>query len=172
MGQREVKKPKYTHGFVDRLGKPRFYFRREGHAAASLPGLPWSREFMAAYEACMNAKTDTAQIGAARTMPGTINAAIISYVQSGAFLALGDGTRKSRRAILERFREEHGEKRAALLRTENVQFILATLRPYAARNWLKALRGFCRYCVAVKAMASNPCADVDLGRLKSRAILD
>ena len=43
--------PNYVHGFIDRYGKPRFYFRRAGHKRMPLPGLPWSPEFMAEYEA-------------------------------------------------------------------------------------------------------------------------
>jgi hypothetical protein len=41
--------PKYVQGFIDRHGKPRFYFRRAGSKSVTLPGLPWSPEFMAAY---------------------------------------------------------------------------------------------------------------------------
>jgi hypothetical protein len=42
--------PKYVHGFIDRHGKPRFYFRRSGFNKMPLPGLPWAPEFMTAYE--------------------------------------------------------------------------------------------------------------------------
>ena len=42
--------PKYVQGFIDRHGKARFYFRRAGFKTVSLPGLPWSPEFMSAYE--------------------------------------------------------------------------------------------------------------------------
>ena len=42
--------PKYVQGFIDRHGKARFYFRRVGFKAVALPGLPWSPDFMAAYE--------------------------------------------------------------------------------------------------------------------------
>ena len=36
------KLPRYTHGYVDQHGKPRFYLRRPGHKKIALPGLPWS----------------------------------------------------------------------------------------------------------------------------------
>ena len=48
-----MKMPKYTQAFTDRHGRPRFYFRRKGFARIRLPGLPWSPEFMAAYQAAM-----------------------------------------------------------------------------------------------------------------------
>ena len=47
------KPPKYTHGYIDCRGKPRWYLRRPGLKRVSLTGLPWSPEFMAAYEAAM-----------------------------------------------------------------------------------------------------------------------
>ena len=46
MGPR-LKLPRYVHGFLDRHGKPRFYFRRAGFEAKPLHGLPYSPEFMA-----------------------------------------------------------------------------------------------------------------------------
>ena len=52
MGPR-LKLPPYVHGFIDRNGKPRFYFRRRSYKSLPLPGLPWSPTFMAAYETAM-----------------------------------------------------------------------------------------------------------------------
>ena len=48
-----MKMPKFTQAFIDRHGNARFYFRRAGFKRVPLPGLPWSPEFMAAYEAAM-----------------------------------------------------------------------------------------------------------------------
>jgi len=45
--------PKYVHGFIDRHGKPRFYFRRPGFESNALRGLPYSVEFMSDYEAAL-----------------------------------------------------------------------------------------------------------------------
>jgi len=43
MGPRVMRRlPKYVQGFIDRHGKPRFYFRRPGFTRLPLPGLPWS----------------------------------------------------------------------------------------------------------------------------------
>jgi hypothetical protein len=64
--------PKFVHGFIDRHGKPRFYFRRAGHKKVRLPGLPWSPEFMAAYEEALAGQP--VQIGSARVRPGTLRA--------------------------------------------------------------------------------------------------
>ena len=57
MGQRLMRRPpKFVHGFIDRHGKSRFYFRHAGFKKVSLPGLPWSPEFMAAYNAAVATK--------------------------------------------------------------------------------------------------------------------
>jgi hypothetical protein len=37
MGQRQMKHPKYVHPYIDRHGKPRFYFRRAGFKQVPLP---------------------------------------------------------------------------------------------------------------------------------------
>jgi hypothetical protein len=48
-----MKMPRYVHGYIDRHGKPRFYFPRRGFKDVPLSGPPWSPEFMAKYEAAM-----------------------------------------------------------------------------------------------------------------------
>jgi hypothetical protein len=45
----KLKLPDYVSRYIDHTGKPRHYFRRKGFPRATLPGLPWSSEFMEAY---------------------------------------------------------------------------------------------------------------------------
>jgi hypothetical protein len=78
--------PKFVHGFIDRHGRPRFYFRRAGFKKVPLPGLPWSREFMEAYEDALADKRIEA--GSQHTAPGSMRALAISYYQSSAFTEL------------------------------------------------------------------------------------
>src|SRR5712671_2312543 len=107
---------KYIHEFADRHGKVRRYVRLPGGQRMPLPGAPGTEAFMEAYAAALaGAAATPAAIGAARTLPGTVNAAIVSYLSSAAFAALASDTRAPRRRILERFRVEHGDKRVALL---------------------------------------------------------
>ena len=75
-----------------------------------------------------------AEIGAQRTMPGTVNAAIISYYNADFGGGLRESTKAMRRAILERFREAHGDKRIALLDQRALVAILAKKSPFAART--------------------------------------
>src|ERR687898_2419765 len=127
MGQNLMRRaPKYVHGFVDRHGKPRFYFRRAGVKKIALPGLPWSPEFMATYQEALAGQP--AQMGSDRVQPGSIRALAVSYYNSAAFRSgLKPVTQSVYRNIIERFCREidkdgktHGDKQAATLRREHI----------------------------------------------------
>jgi hypothetical protein len=138
--------PKYVHGFVDRHGKPRWYFRRPGFKQVPLPGLPWSPEFMAAYEIALTGQR--IEIGADRTKPGTINALVVLYYRSNEWSGFAVETQKTRRHIIDRFRAQHGDKRVALLQRGHVEKMLAEIeKPSARRHWLRAIRGLLRSAV-------------------------
>ena len=157
-----MKMPKYTQGFIDRHGKPRFYLRKAGCKPVPLPGLPWSPSFMAAREAALDGEAPRIEIGASRTKPGTINALVVSYFNSMAFQALAPETRRTRRNILERFRAEHGDKRSGMLKREhvNVMFAKKAATRFAARNWLKTVRALMQFAVNDGMLASDPTAGI------------
>lgn len=157
-----MKMPKYTQAFIDRHGTARFYFRKAGSKQVALPGLPWSPQFMAAYEAALDGQGPRIEIGACRTKPGTINALVVSYFNSMAFQALAPETRRTRRNILERFRAEHGDKRSARLKREhvNVMFAKKVATRFAARNWLKRVRALMQFAVAECLLAADPTAGI------------
>jgi integrase len=143
-------KLKYVNAFANRGRKDervRYYFRRRGGKAMPLPGLPGSEEFMAAYAAAL-AGLPHVEIGASRTLPGTINALVVNYYRSDDWQKLAADTKKNRRRVIERFRAKHGEKRVALLQREHILGMLAAIeRPSAKRHWLKAIRGLLRAAV-------------------------
>ena len=157
-----MKMPKYTQAFIDRHGTARFYFRKAGSKQVPLPGLPWSPQFMAAYEGALEGQAPPIEIGASRTKPGTINALVVSYFNSMAFQALAPETRRTRRNILERFRAEHGDKRSALLKREhvNVMFAKKSATRFAARNWLKTVRALMQFAVAEGLLTADPTAGI------------
>jgi integrase len=167
---REMKRknPPHTHQYTDRHGNPRFYLRRPGHKKVPLPGLPWSPEFMAAREAALNGDWGKAEIGAKRTVAGTVNAALVSYYQSSAFKdGLAKSSQDMRRNILERFREEHGDKPMALMHKKALQAILGKKTPAAASNWRKALRGFIDHALSLDMLVVDPLAGVKMVAVKS-----
>jgi integrase len=160
--------PKYTHGFIDHDGTPRFYLRVPGRKRVPLPGLPWSPEFMEARGRALNADWTAPEIGASRTVAGTVNAAIISYYQCSAFKdGLAESSQKMRRNILERFREEHGDKRIALLHKKALQAILDKKSPAASLNWRKALRGFIDHAISLDMLTVDPLTGIKLVSIKS-----
>jgi integrase len=166
MGQHLMSRPpKYVQGFLDRHGKPRFYLRKAGLKKAPLPGLPWSPEFMAAYEAALAGQPE--QIGSSRVKPGTISALMVAYYNSAEFKhELAPETRRKRRNIAERFREQHGDKRVVLLQREHINKILMKIeRPHAKRNWLKTIRGLMRFAVLIGMRTDDPSEGIKLGKM-------
>jgi integrase len=150
---------KFVQSFVDVRGKRRAYFRRPGHARIPLPGLPGSEDFMSAYAAAIaGSEAAPIQIGASRTRPGTVAHLVAAYYDSAEFKhEVADNTRRTRRAVLERLRERHGDKRVATLQTEHVRKMLAKIeRPHAKRNWLKALKPLMRFAVEIGLRADDP----------------
>jgi integrase len=126
---------------------------------------------MAAHEAAMAGVEVRKAIGVSRTLPGSVNAAIVAYYNSDAFrVALKPTTQGMRRAILERFRVEHGDKRIAFVQTRHLVIILATKKPFAARNWLKTLRGLLQFAVAAELRPDDPTHGIKLARVKSDGI--
>jgi hypothetical protein len=131
--------------------------------------LPHSPAFMAIYEAAMAEQPASPIIGASRTVPGTVNAAMVSYYGSTAFAALAKSTRGSRRAILECFRNDHGDKRAALMHTQALQNILNSKTAIVQRNWRKALRGLIDHCLSLGMIKADPLAAVKLAKVGKSA---
>jgi integrase len=163
MGQRVMRRaPRYVHGFVDRHGKPRFYFRRAGFKKVPLPGLPWSPEFMAAYADVLDGAVQRVEIGATRTRPGTIGALVAAYFASPAFLTLEPVTQAAYRRVLEKFRAEHGDKRVALLQREHVSRMLAKKldKPTAANHWLRMIRTLMKFAMAEGVRTDDPTAGI------------
>jgi integrase len=169
MGRHLMRRPpKFVHGFIDRHGKPRWYFRRAGFRQVRLPGLPWSPEFMSTYEAVLS-ETPRLDIGARRTKPGTVAAAVAGYFGSATFANLAESTRRTRRQILERFRAEHGDKAMATLGKTHVERMVNAkgAAPGAALNFLGALRALMRHAITVGLRADDPTVGIRGPKFKS-----
>ena len=160
---------KYVQAFVDRKTGAVFrYFRRPGFPRVRLPGLPGSREFNEAYEAAL--ETPQLAVGAKRSKPGSVGMAIAAYFGSTEFSLLAAGTQAMRRAILQRFREQHGDKPLALLPPKFIALTLSQMKPHAARNWLKALRGLMQFATKLELCREDPTRDIKLPRVKSDGV--
>jgi site-specific recombinase XerD len=162
----------YVHSYVDRHGKPRHYFRRAGLKKIPLPGLPGSSEFMEAYQAALAGdKALRVEIGAANTMPGTVDALVVAYYKSTEFTQdLGEGTQKARRSIIERFRAQHGEKRVAKIERDHVVAMMAAIgRRHAKRNWFKAIRGLMKFAVSIGMRRDDPTDGIKQAKVQKSA---
>jgi integrase len=162
-----LKLPKYVHGFIDRHGKPRFYFRRAGFKKVGLPGLPYSPEFMATYEEALAGQP--LQVGASRTKPGTMRSLAVSYFNSMDFRSMKPRSQAEYRWVIERFCTEHGDKRVALLQREHIVKLMAARadKPEAANRLRKVLRAMMKHAVDTGLRADDPTRDVRAMRVKS-----
>src|SRR5262245_56433801 len=132
MGQSVMRRPpRFVQAFMDRHGKPRWYLRCRGFKRVPLPGLPWSPQFMAAYEAALASKPF--EHANKRVKPGTMRALAVSYYNSFSFLQMKASTQSVYRNIIDRFCEEtdkegskFGAKSAATLQREHIIKLMAT----------------------------------------------
>jgi hypothetical protein len=152
-------KLEFVQAFLDRHGKPRWYFRRRGHKRIPLPGTPGTPDFMAAYEQAISGAPQMVEVGSGRTKPGTVGDLVAKYFGSAAFLGIpSEATRTTYRGIIEGFRREHGSKRVAQLRTEDVEHLFTNKKatPAAANNWLRMVRMLMKFAISKKMITTDP----------------
>ena len=107
-------------------------------------------------------------IGAKRNAPGTVAYAVAAYLDSRShFGRLAPGTQAMQRAILERFREAHGDLPFKTMPEKFVAWLLDHKKPHAARNWLKTIRALCRFAIALGIRSDDPARDIRLPKIKS-----
>jgi integrase len=158
---------KFIQAFIDRHGRARHYFRRPGHKGVALPGLPGSPEFMEAYGRAF-AGTPPIEVGASkRSGPGSLSSAVASYYGSNEFRGLAPATQRRHRAVLERFREQHGAKPMHLLPRKFIVDMLGSMTPHQGANWLKVIRALCQYCVAHEMIDTDPTSSIKVRTPKS-----
>jgi integrase len=167
MGPRRLKLPRYVHAFIDRHGKPRFYFRRPGFESKPLHGLPYSSDFMRDYEAALAGQP--LSVGANRARPGTMWALALSYFASPEFRTLRPSTQRCYRGTIGRLVREHGDKRAADLRRDHIVRLMAALadKPGLANKVRMALRVLMKHAVEIRLRADDPTRETKAMRVKS-----
>lgn len=158
---------KHVHTFKDRHGRVRRYFRKPGFPQAPLPGLPGSREFMAAYADAL-ARVKPAP-GSSRTKAGTFNALVVAYYGSAGFVSLAAQTKATYRNIAEALRERAGDLPVATMPKAWVRKVVdeKAARPAAANSHLKTLRILMRFAVENGWRDDDPTLGVRRVRSKS-----
>jgi integrase len=161
--------PKHCAWNTDHHGKRRVRFRKAGFSTY-LTGTPWSEDFMRQYAAALEGvKAQASNVGSERTKPGSFNALCVSYYRSPEFRGLKLSTQAVRRNVIERFRNEHGDKPLARLGRAHIKDLIGAKAdtPEAANNLLKVLRVLLSYAVSLDMIASNPAASVKKYRSRS-----
>lgn len=144
--------------FRDRHGVTRYRYRKAGCKPVYLHGEPNSPQFAAEYEAAVNGVTTKPEIGAHRTVPGSINALAIAIYGSAEWAQLSRTTQATYRGIMERLRTEHGDRAVRAIRTEHILLMRDRkgALPSAANNLVKVLRWMLAFAVARKMRPDNP----------------
>jgi integrase len=146
---------RYVQTFNAR-GHRYYYFRKPGCARIRLPGLPGSTEFMSAYQAALDA-VPRIEIGAGRTVPGTISSLVVAYYGSADFRDLGPATQQYRRWLIEKFRAGFGSHPVGGLEAKHIGAMLTKIaKPPMRKQWLKMLRGLMRYAICIGMRADDP----------------
>jgi hypothetical protein len=151
---RRVKYP-----YVQRNRDGRCYLRKPGIARVRLPGTFGSHEFEVAYFAAIAAKP--AEIGVSRT-PRSMNALIVAYYAAAEFKGLRASTSSKYRGILERFREEHGDKDAGGMRHRHIRNLMTekAATPDAANHLLCMLSTLMELAIALGWREDNPAVGI------------
>jgi integrase len=158
---------KYVNA-VHKNGRCYYYFRRPGLARTPLPGLPGSTEFMEAYQTALAGEAKL-EIGAERSLPGSVNAAIAAFYWSRKFTKNKAITQQTDRNILEAFRAKHGDKRIALLEHRHIEAMVAEKKDTPSAQWhlLRVIRVLLSFTVEQKMRRDNPALGIKLERVKT-----
>jgi site-specific recombinase XerD len=150
----------YVNTYSDRHGKVRHYFRKRGHKAVPLPGIPGSAEFMAAYQDALGGMA----LRGPRQGPGSVGALIFDYLRSPAFTNLKPASQQAYRIVLDRFGTMHGHRMVHdMPRSKVAAYVheIGTDRPGMANLTRKVLRRLLGHAVRTGYRADNPVTEIE-----------
>jgi integrase len=144
--------------YIDCRGKRRWRYYEKG-LRVELGTAYGSDEFIRRYEAAEAGAKVKRRIGADRVRHGTVNDLVARFYEI-AFAGdrLTDSTKLAYRGILERFRQEHGDKQVAGLKAVHVEKLIAEKAdtPSAANNFRKRLAQVLDLAVKLEWLTTNP----------------
>lgn len=152
--------------YFDRHKKRRFRYRSKGFSA-EIPGDYGSNDFRKDYEFAL-AGRKSGELGALRTLRGSISGLIVSYYTSPEFVPLKSSTKQTYRREIERLRNEHGHRLVSQMRRPHVVKLLQPLadRPSARNNRLRMLRMLLNHAVEIGWIETNP--TIGVTKMRSR----
>ena len=155
-GQVAVIKLAYVNEYVDRTGKLRRYFRRNGKQLGPLPGEVGSEEFMTAYAAYLAEKPAIAKTTLHSDSLGKL---IIDFYGDRMFTDRKPSTRQLYRYALEPLAREHGHRSATLMTAEHAEKIINKIgaeRPGMGNLTRAVMRRVMQFAVKQKRRKDNP----------------
>ena len=139
-------------------GNPRLYLRRKGHKAIPMPDAPkGSPLFLAAYVEAADGQTKPAL---PKHPTGTLGASVVAYLGSDEWLALADGTRRSRRPHLDEIAQKYGAAKTVEVRQAHVRKALSAYPAHPANNRLRAWKALFKWLYDHGAIEDNPIASL------------
>jgi integrase len=109
---------RYVSVFVDRHGKERFRFRRDGQSLYLPP--PGTKEYKEAYSKALNGVA-----GLSKARPGTVADLVARYYQSIPFRRAGPSWQTTQRQVLESFRDQYGAADVAEFKPSDISLIVS-----------------------------------------------
>jgi integrase len=158
---RKRKLDPFTSLYVDRHGKERCRFRRNGYDCA-LPH-PSAKDYREAYHEALGKAEGSIPL-APRFTPGSVNDLLPRFYESVGFKKGGYDWRRTRKQVLEAFRDEYGNDQVADFRTKDIDAILAKKLEkadgkggtHAAKRLREQLDALFRFAVRQEWIRSNP----------------
>ncbi|KZK75372.1 Tyrosine recombinase XerC [Pseudovibrio sp. W64] len=161
--------PQYCSWNKDRHGTRRVRFRKSGFSTY-LTGTPYGDDFMRQYYGALEGvKTQSANIAAERTKPGSFDALCVAYYRSPEFLGLRDSTKHTYRGVIEKLRERIGKLPIRRLERRHIKKLLGEMedRPQAANRVLSLLKILLDVAMDLGMIANNPARGVKGFRKKT-----
>jgi enterobacteria phage integrase len=157
----------YVNEFIDRHGKPRYYFRRPGSRSVKLPGLPGSVEFMDAYQAAL-ATVAPPPASPNHIIRGSMAEIVAGYFRSAAFANLEGSSQRLYRFALKPILATHGHRLVREMpktAARNIIEAIGATRPGMANVTRAALSKVMAYAIATGARTDNPFSGLEKYRL-------
>jgi hypothetical protein len=149
-------KLKYVNEYIDRTGKLRRYFRKNGKQLGSLPGEVGSEEFMTAYAAYLAEKP---AIATRSVHADSLAKLIIDFYGDRMFTDRKPSTRQLYRYALDPVSKENGHRSATLMTAEHAEKIIQRIgekAPGMANLTLAVLRRVMQFAIKDKRRKDNP----------------
>lgn len=161
------KLPKYVTKTRTRFKKVLFYFRQDKGPRTRLPDDPDSKEFEAAYAACLSGKPVKAKIDKAPSK--SVRWLIDRYKESSAWSSLAPATRRQRDNIFKNILPKIGNLDFSAIQSAHVRNSMEARRstPAQANNLLKSLSGLYEWALTNEHVPTNPTVGVQKLKVKT-----